>query len=177
MRGPARTVAMHWSVCAGNRCPGRLAGYEDVNDVERIRHDPAIRRRQGGARLRGYAKPDGPLRDAVACGRCESFRIDSYHLSGRWIDPSMLVGLRAVSCSTWIERQSDPWRAREEWLRTLAGIVSIDDSLHGNSLLTLFVFRACHASTVQARLGHTSLQSHVPTLRSGSSTALVSMRP
>ena len=35
---------------------GRLAGYEDVNDAERLRHDPAMRRIVGGklkaARLR-----------------------------------------------------------------------------------------------------------------------------
>jgi Transposase DDE domain group 1 len=27
---------------------GRLAGYEDVNDAERLRHDPAMRRIVGG---------------------------------------------------------------------------------------------------------------------------------
>src|SRR5262245_33022316 len=36
---------------------GRLAGYEDVNDAERLRHDPAMRglsaaKRRRGARLR-----------------------------------------------------------------------------------------------------------------------------
>ena len=61
----------------------RLAGYEDVNDAERLRHDPAMRWIVGGkARtgLRSVAEPDGPLRDAVArCGQeplstCRSFR-------------------------------------------------------------------------------------------------------
>src|ERR671913_591281 len=49
---------------------GRLAGYEDVNDAERLRRDPAgdalgDRRpsRPGGRCLR---QPDGPLRDGVA---------------------------------------------------------------------------------------------------------------
>jgi hypothetical protein len=59
MRGPARTVAMLWQSVFG-----RLAGYENVNDAERLRHDPAmrwIRRRQGAPGPRGFAKPDGPL--------------------------------------------------------------------------------------------------------------------
>ena len=50
---------------------GRLAGYEDVNDAERLRHDPAMRWIVGGngSGLRSLAEPDGPLRDKVArCG-------------------------------------------------------------------------------------------------------------
>ncbi len=43
---------------------GRLARYEDVNDAERLRHDPAMRRRQRDLRVRGVGKPDGSLRDA-----------------------------------------------------------------------------------------------------------------
>ena len=43
---------------------GRLAGYEDVNDAERLRHDPALdRRRQSGSAVCRVAKPDGPLRE------------------------------------------------------------------------------------------------------------------
>jgi len=43
---------------------GRLAGYENVNDAERLRHHPCNaldRRRQGAPGPRGFAKPDGPL--------------------------------------------------------------------------------------------------------------------
>src|SRR5215467_11863553 len=53
---------------------GRLAGYEDVNDAERLRHDPAMRWivwRQGGSGLCGFTEPDGPLRDAMARGTRE----------------------------------------------------------------------------------------------------------
>ena len=42
MCAPGRTVANGWSVCA-NRWFGWLAGYEDVNDAERLRRDPAMR--------------------------------------------------------------------------------------------------------------------------------------
>src|SRR5215467_7346548 len=34
---------------------GRLAGYEDVNDAERLRHDPAMRRIVGGKAAQGCA--------------------------------------------------------------------------------------------------------------------------
>jgi hypothetical protein len=52
---------------------GRLAGYEDVNDAERLRHDPAMRWIVGGSGLgmRRVGEPDGPLRDALARGRKE----------------------------------------------------------------------------------------------------------
>jgi hypothetical protein len=47
---------------------GRLAGYEDVNDAERLAHDPALRAivgREGLVRLRCVQQPDGALRDRV----------------------------------------------------------------------------------------------------------------
>ena len=34
---------------------GRLAGYEDVNDAERLRHDPAMRWIVGDKAVQGYA--------------------------------------------------------------------------------------------------------------------------
>jgi Transposase DDE domain group 1 len=50
MRGPARTVAMLWQSVFG-----RLAGYENVNDAERLRHDPAMRWIVGGKASQGRA--------------------------------------------------------------------------------------------------------------------------
>src|SRR6516164_5443512 len=51
---------------------GRLAGYEDVNDAQRLRHDPAMRWIVGGkAAQRGFAESDGALRDAMARGAQE----------------------------------------------------------------------------------------------------------
>src|SRR6201981_1988215 len=35
---------------------GRLAGYEDVNDAERLRHDPAMRWIVGGKAARGSVR-------------------------------------------------------------------------------------------------------------------------
>src|SRR6516162_8279012 len=54
---------------------GRLAGYEDVNDAERLRQggpgDALDCRRQSGAEGRGFAESDGALRDAMARGAQE----------------------------------------------------------------------------------------------------------
>jgi hypothetical protein len=52
---------------------GRLSGYEDVNDAERLRHDALDRRRQGRSGQRGIGQPDGTLRDRVAGERTEPF--------------------------------------------------------------------------------------------------------
>jgi Transposase DDE domain group 1 len=52
---------------------GRLAGYEDVNDAERLRHDPAMRWIVGSKPAHGCAASPSQmrsLRDAVArCGK------------------------------------------------------------------------------------------------------------
>jgi hypothetical protein len=55
---------------------GRLAGYEDVNDAERLCHDPAMRWVVGDRAITGSAasEPDGPLRDRVAGAARESRR-------------------------------------------------------------------------------------------------------
>ena len=49
---------------------GRLAGYEDVNDADRLGRDPAMRWIVGGRAVTSDAasdQPDGALRDGVAC--------------------------------------------------------------------------------------------------------------
>jgi hypothetical protein len=62
---------------------GRLAGYEDVNDAERLRHDPAMRWVVGGrAALSGAASPS-------QMGRFET-RWLSYQ-AGTWTKPRRLV--------------------------------------------------------------------------------------
>jgi hypothetical protein len=43
---------------------GRLAGYEDVNDAERVRHDPAMRWIVGGKAASGCAAWNGGLDDS-----------------------------------------------------------------------------------------------------------------
>jgi hypothetical protein len=66
---------------------GRLAGYEDVNDAERLRHDPAMRWIVGGKAAKGRAASPSQM------GRFETRWLAAPEnlraladLSGRWID-------------------------------------------------------------------------------------------
>jgi Transposase DDE domain group 1 len=66
---------------------GRLAGYEDVNDAERLRHDPAMRWIFGGKAAAGCAA------SASQMGRFETRWLAAKRnlsaladLSGQWID-------------------------------------------------------------------------------------------
>src|SRR4030081_2894242 len=66
---------------------GRLAGYEDVNDAERLRHDPAMRWIVGGKAAHGCAASPSQM------GRFETKWLTAENnlsaladLSGRWID-------------------------------------------------------------------------------------------
>src|SRR5262245_7045110 len=65
----ARMVGTHWPGCSGSRYLVALPDTRNVNDAERLRHDPGYaldRRRQSGAEERGFAESDGALRDAMA---------------------------------------------------------------------------------------------------------------
>jgi hypothetical protein len=66
---------------------GRLAGYEDVNDAERLRHDPAMRWIVGGKAAHGFAASPSQM------GRFETQWLAApanlsalSDLSGQWID-------------------------------------------------------------------------------------------
>ena len=66
---------------------GRLAGYEDVNDAERLRHDPAMRWIVGGKAAQGCAASPSQMgrfeTKWLAAGKNLSVLAD---LSGQWID-------------------------------------------------------------------------------------------
>ena len=66
---------------------GRLAGYEDVNDAERLRHDPAMRWVVGGRAASGAAASPSQMgrfeTQWLAAGKILSALTD---LSGQWID-------------------------------------------------------------------------------------------
>ena len=66
---------------------GRLAGYEDVNDAERLRHDPVMRWIVGGKAVQGHAASPSQM------GRFETQWLAAPEnlsaladLSGQWID-------------------------------------------------------------------------------------------
>jgi len=66
---------------------GRLAGYEDVNDAERLRHDPAMRWVVGGrAAISGAASPSQIGRFETRWLATEKNLSALADLSGRWVD-------------------------------------------------------------------------------------------
>ena len=86
---------------------GRLAGYEDVNDAERLRHDPAMRWVVGGKAASGAAASPSQM------GRFETRWLTAERnlsaladLSGQWIDGSMPDVRPGASCSIWISSVS-----------------------------------------------------------------------
>src|SRR6516164_9009121 len=80
----ARMVGTHWPGCSGI---GRLAGYEDVNDAERLRHDPAMRWIVGGkAAQRSAASPSQMGRFETQWLAAPKNFTALAHLSGQWID-------------------------------------------------------------------------------------------
>ena len=66
---------------------GRLAGHEDVNDAERLRHDPAMRWIVGGKAAHGCAASPSQMGSFetqwLAAGKNLSTLAD---LSGQWVD-------------------------------------------------------------------------------------------
>ena len=94
---------------------GRLAGYEDVNDAERLRHDPAMRWVVGGARARGVGQPNGALRNALAHRRRKSI---GARRSFRPLDRPRACAPPAQRRHPrhQFERQSHPWRTGKELL-------------------------------------------------------------
>jgi hypothetical protein len=66
---------------------GRLAGYEDVNDAERLRHDPAMRWIVGGKAAKGRAASTSQMGrfETKWLARCENLAALT-DLSGLWID-------------------------------------------------------------------------------------------
>src|SRR3954471_12201124 len=66
---------------------GRLAGYEDVNDADRLAHDPAMRWVAGGAAVTGQ---EGSTRPVGRCGTevlTQGAKLSALtDLGGRWID-------------------------------------------------------------------------------------------
>ena len=82
---------------------GRLAGYEDVNDAERLRHDPAIRWIVGGTAAHSNAASPSQM------GRFETqwlaapanLTVPTCLASGS--SSCTAAAPREVSCSTWIQ--------------------------------------------------------------------------
>ena len=66
---------------------GRLAGYEDVNDADRLRHDPAMRWVVGGKAAKGRAASPSQMGRFETQWLAASANLSALaHLSGNWID-------------------------------------------------------------------------------------------
>src|ERR1700730_9682446 len=93
---------------------GRLAGYEDVNDAERLCHDPAMRWVVGDRAIAGSAA------SASQMGRFETKWLRRPEnlaaladLPGQWIDKVHQRRRRGPSCSTWIRARARPMVSRK----------------------------------------------------------------
>src|SRR6202521_235005 len=79
----------------------RLAGYEDVNDAERLRHDPAMRWIVGGKASHSCAASPSQIgRFETQWLAADKNLLALADLSGQWIDRVHVR--REASCSTWI---------------------------------------------------------------------------
>ena len=66
---------------------GRLAGYEDVNDAERLAHDPAMRWGVGGRAVTEQAAPSSQMGHFETEAMTEETNLAALtDLSGRWMD-------------------------------------------------------------------------------------------
>jgi hypothetical protein len=66
---------------------GRLAGYEDVNDADRLAHDPALRWVVGGAAVTGQAASTSQMGRFETEVLTQAANLSALtDLSGRWID-------------------------------------------------------------------------------------------
>jgi hypothetical protein len=102
---------------------GRLAGYEDVNDAERLRHDPAIRWIVGGKASHGCAASPSQMGRFetrwLATGNNLSALTD---LSGQWIDrvhaqrppKGILLDMDSSVSPTHGDQELSPWNGHYE---------------------------------------------------------------
>ena len=102
---------------------GRLAGYEDLNDAERLRHDPAMRWIVSGEAAQGSAASPSQM------GRFETRWLAAErnlsalsHLSGQWIDRaracrsprSIVLDMDSSVSPTHAEQEMSVWNGHSE---------------------------------------------------------------
>src|SRR6185312_13941683 len=63
---------------------GRLAGYEDVNDADRLAHDPALRLIVGGRAVMQAAASTSQMGRFGSWPRSSGTRANSIRMSGSW---------------------------------------------------------------------------------------------
>jgi len=105
---------------------GRLAGYEDLNDADRLCHDPAMRWVVGDRAITESAA------SASQMGRFETKWLSRPEnlaaladLPGRWIDRVHTRVHRGWSCSTWIRARARRMASRKAPLTTATSVVPV----------------------------------------------------
>ena len=102
---------------------GRLAGYEDVNDAERLRHDPAMRWIVGGkAAQGGAASPSQMGRFETQWLAAEANLSALTDLSGQWIDlvhsrrppRSIVIDMDSSVSPTHGEQENSVWNGHTD---------------------------------------------------------------
>ena len=92
---------------------GRLAGYEDVNDALRLRHDPAMRWIVGGkAASAAAASPSQMGRFETRWLTAEKNLSASAICQADGSTVCMAAGRRGASCSTWTPASARPMASR-----------------------------------------------------------------
>src|SRR3984893_10578302 len=103
---------------------GRLAGYEDVNDADRLRHDPAMRW------IVGVNATSGAAASALLC---------ELHLSSRELDKipprrrqgRMASGRTLSACRLYSHQHEPPGRARRCFLQQARNMRAMDQGRQG----------------------------------------------
>jgi hypothetical protein len=94
---------------------GRLAGYEDANDAERLRHDPETRWSVGGQAPSGCAaSPNQMSRFEARWPTAEKNLSALASPSGQWIDEVQSRRPPRGVVLDIFEREPDTWRASKE---------------------------------------------------------------
>ena len=102
---------------------GRLAGYEEVNDAERLRHDPAMRWVVGGKAAHGCAASASQMgRFEIRWLTVDKNLLALTELSGRWIDrvhtrrlpKSVILDMDSSVSPTYGEQESSVWNGHYE---------------------------------------------------------------
>ena len=97
---------------------GRLAGYEDVNDAERLRHDPAMRWIVGGKAAQGVrlrrarwvaSKRNGSTARKEPLGAHRSFRPVDRHRPGRRPPKGIVLDMDSSVSPTHGEQEKSVW--------------------------------------------------------------------
>jgi len=96
-------VGMHWPGCSDSRYLVAFAGHEDVNDAERLRHDPVMRWIVGGKAAQGCAASPSQMGRFETQWPAAPENLSAIaDLSGQWrdqMDAAVVPDVRGQRCA------------------------------------------------------------------------------